>query len=180
MSLLACVACVAWSPASHVKHASPASLAPINMMLDRSSPDKRPDRDNRFSLMRRVATLETQVSAYQKLLPPVEEQVLALHATMLAPCLHRTAVRLTSCTHLQRTCCCPTQVIEIPLELILWPLKVVIFLVTYLVTLQAWNNIEASCLHSIGLVEVPYYLHLLRLPAACDLGHLFLCLDPGY
>ena len=54
-----------------------------------------------------------------------------------------------------------------------------IFLVIYLVTLQAWINIEASYLASIGLVDVPYYLHLLRLPASCDLGHLLLCLDPG-
>ena len=55
----------------------------------------------------------------------------------------------------------------------------VIFLVTYLVTLQAWNNIEASYLASIGFIDVPYYLHLSRLPAACDLGHLLLCLEPG-
>ena len=79
--------------------------------------------------------------------------------------LHRTAVRLTSCTHLRRTCCCPTQVIYIPLELILWPLKVLIFLVIYLVTLQAWINIEASYLASIGLVDVivGFYMELLHL-----------------
>ena len=54
----------------------------------------------------------------------------------------------------------------------------VIYLVVYLVILQAWNNIEASYLASIGFIDVPYYLHLLRLPASCDLGHLLLCLEP--
>ena len=91
---------VSGSPASP---ASPASFGfkaydkqALNMMLDKSSPEKQPKRAEVFSLKRTLATLEVKEAAYQKQLrvspqkrkvtrPPVQKQVLALLAPMLAP-----------------------------------------------------------------------------------------------
>ena len=66
------------------------------MMLDKPSPEKQPKRAEVFSLKRTLATLEVKEAAYQKQLrvspqkrkvtrPPVQKQVLALLAPMLAP-----------------------------------------------------------------------------------------------